>query len=93
MRQTRITGIMCLAIVLLTTHARGQSPRRSGESTKSSSGKTNSSSARLETMEKALEVQQKQILNLENELKGRDAQLQQLLPPIKNQSWAPIARR
>lgn len=82
MRQRSIAGIMCLAIVLLlTNHARGQSPTGSGASTKSSSGKGNVS-ARLEVMEKALEVQQKQILYLENELKGRDAQLQQLQQQI-----------
>jgi hypothetical protein len=77
MRQTSIAGIMCLAIVLLTTPARGQSPTGTGGSAKSSSGKANVS-ARLEIMERALEAQQQQIRNLENELKGRDAQLQQL---------------
>ena len=81
MRQTSIAGIMCLAIVLLTTHARGQSPTGSGGSTKSSSGKANVS-ARLEIMEKALEAQQQQIRSLESELKGRDAQLQQLQQQI-----------
>src|SRR6202008_2394170 len=81
MRQTSIAGIMCLAIVLLTTHARGQSPTGTGGSTKSNSGKTNVS-ARLEIMERALEAQQQQIRSLENELKGRDAQLQQLQQQI-----------
>src|SRR6201997_2116935 len=81
MRQTSIAGIMCLAIVLLTTPARGQSPTGTGGSTKSNSGKTNVS-ARLEIMERALEAQQQQIRSLENELKGRDAQLQQLQQQI-----------
>jgi hypothetical protein len=81
MRQTSVAGIMCLAIVLLTTPARGQSPTGTVGSTKSSSGKTNVS-ARLEIMEKALEAQQQQIRSLENELKGRDAQLQQLQQQI-----------
>lgn len=89
MRQTSIAGIS-LAIVLLTIQARGQSPTKSGGSTKNSSGKANVS-ARLEVMEKALDAQQKQILYLENELKGRDSQLQQLQEQITQTPAASFA--
>lgn len=80
MRRTISAGTMCLAMVLLTTQSKGQSPEKSSGSTKSSG--TANVSARLGTMEKAIEAQQQQIIYLENELKRRDSQWQQLQQQI-----------
>lgn len=80
MRRTISAGTMCLAMVLLTTQSKGQSPEKSSGSTKSSG--TANISARLGTMEKAIEAQQQQIIYLENELKRRDSQWQQLQQQI-----------